>query len=268
MAPYSILITGANRGIGLGLVKHFLKDKDIHHVIATARDPSKAKELNEITDKRLTVLKLDVNSDDSIRNLYSQVEKIVGEHGLTVLVNNAGIYLKYHTNQKPSRADLIKNFDTNAAGVLVLTQTFLPLIRKAAGKVRTDEYSINRAAIINISSDLGTISNNTMGSGEIGTLAYRASKNLSNMLRWPGNKVTKHFQSALNSITKTMSIDLAPEHILVALLCPGWVKTDMGGPNAQITVEQSMDQLIPSIYKLKKEHDGGYFNRDLTRIPF
>ncbi|KHJ78952.1 c-factor family protein, partial [Oesophagostomum dentatum] len=207
-------------------------------------------ELNEINDKRLTVLELDVTSDDSINNLYSQVEKIVGDRGLTVLLNNAGIYVKYQTNQKPNRADIIRNFDTNAAGVAVLTQTFLPLLRKAAGQNTSEEFSISRAAIINISSALGSISGNTMGSLETGTFAYRTSK------------------SALNSIMKTMSVDLAPEHILVAMFCPGWVKTDMGGPNAYLQIEESMEQLVPSMYKLTKEHHGGYFNRDLTAIAF
>ncbi|KHJ94989.1 hypothetical protein OESDEN_05072 [Oesophagostomum dentatum] len=163
MAPYSVLITGANRGMGLGLVKYFLKDKDIQHVIATAREPSSAKELNEITDMRLTVLKLDVTSDESIDELYSQVS----------------------------------------------------ICRKD-----------------------------------------RRSAKLSML------------QSALNSIMKTMSVDLAPEHILVAMFCPGWVKTDMGGPNAHLQIEESMEQLVPSMYKLTKEHHGGYFNRDLTAIAF
>ncbi|CAJ0602911.1 unnamed protein product [Cylicocyclus nassatus] len=250
MAPYSVLVTGANRGIGLGLVKQFLKNKEIQHVIATAREPSNAKELNELSDKRLSVLKLDVMCDDSVKNLYSQVEKIVGDRGLTVLLNNAGIFVKYSTNQEPNRADLIKNFDTNAASVAVITQTLLPLLRKAASQVSSDEFSINRAAILNISSGLGSITNNTSGSGPNAMLAYRTSK------------------SALNSIMKTMSIDLEPDHILVAMFCPGWVQTDMGGSNAALTIDDSTKTLIESFGKLSRKENGGYFNRDLTTIPF
>ncbi|KAL6739287.1 hypothetical protein Aduo_012758 [Ancylostoma duodenale] len=221
MAPYSVLVTGANRGIGLGLVKEFLKNEDIQHVIATARDTNAAK-----------------------------VEKIVGDRGLTILLNNAGIYVKYYTNQEPDRDSIIRNFNTNVAGVAVLTQIFLPLLRKAAAQFSTDEFSTSRAAIVNISSGAGSISDNTTGSGTMGMLAYRISK------------------SALNSLMKTMSIDLEQDHILVAMFCPGWVVTDMGGQNAQITVDQSMKKLVPSIYKLSKEHHGGYFRRDLTPIPF
>ncbi|KIH56450.1 c-factor family protein, partial [Ancylostoma duodenale] len=150
--------------------------------------------------------------------LTYQVEKIVGDRGLTILLNNAGIYVKYYTNQEPDRDSIIRNFNTNAAGVAVLTQIFLPLLRKAAAQFSTDEFSTSRAAIVNISSGAGSISDNTTGSGTMGMLAYRISK------------------SALNSLMKTMSIDLEQDHILVAMFCPGWVVTDMGGQNAQITV--------------------------------
>ncbi|CAJ0598796.1 unnamed protein product [Cylicocyclus nassatus] len=191
MAPYSVLVTGANRGIGLGLVKQFLKNKEVQHVIATSpivispseqqrgfqkRREAFLQELKEISDKRLAVLKLDVTSDESINTLYPQVEKIVGDRGLNVLLNNAGMFVKYSTNQKPDRAALIKNFDTNAASVAVLTQTFLPLLRKAASQTASDEFSIDRAAILNISAGIGSITDNTSGSGHNGMLAYRISK--------------------------------------------------------------------------------------------
>ncbi|EYC26373.1 hypothetical protein Y032_0010g1121 [Ancylostoma ceylanicum] len=208
------------------------------------------KELNAITDKRLAVLQLEVTCDDSIKRLYTQVDKIVGDRGLTILLNNAGILVNYKTNQEPKRADLIKNFDVNVASVAVITQVFLPLLRKAAAQVSTDELSSSRAAIVNISSGLGSISGNVWGSSPRGFLAYSTSK------------------SALNSLMKSISIDLKPDHILVAMFCPGWVQTDMGGEGAQITLEESMEDLVPSIYKLSKEHHGGYFNRDLTTIPF
>ncbi|KAJ1373018.1 hypothetical protein KIN20_035339 [Parelaphostrongylus tenuis] len=250
MAPFSVFVTGANRGIGLGLVKEFLKNEAIQHVFATAREPSNAKELNEISDKRLHVVKLDVTCDESIKNAYTAVEKILGDRGLTVLVHNAGIFVKYFTNQEPNRSDIIRNFDTNAASVAVLTQIFLPLLRKAAAHGASEEFSTNRAAIINISSGVASISTNTSGSSTSGMLAYRMSK------------------SALNSLMKTMAIDLEPEHILIASFCPGWVQTDMGGPKASITIDQSVEALVASFAKLNKEHHGGYFRRDLEPIPY
>ncbi|KAL6741698.1 hypothetical protein Aduo_014927 [Ancylostoma duodenale] len=250
MAPYSVLVTGANRGIGLGLVKEFLKNKDIQHVIATARNPSTARELNAINDDRLTILKLELTCDESIKDLYNQVEKIVGDRGLNILLNNAGILSEYRTNQEPKRKDLTESFNVNVASAAVITQIFLPLLRKAAAQVSGNEFSTSRAAIVNISSELESISDNTWGSAERGLLAYSTSK------------------SALNSLMKTMSIDLEQDHILVVMFCPGWVTKDLGGPDARFTLDQSIEELVPSIYKLSKEHHGGYFNRDLTKIPF
>ncbi|VDM67201.1 unnamed protein product [Strongylus vulgaris] len=97
--------------------------------------------------------------------------------GVTVLVNNAAKNLSYCTNQEPNRDDLLEIFNTNAAGATVLTQTFLPLLRKAASQIFTDEFSFNRAAIINISSTLGSLEKNRVGSGpNEDLLAYRMSK--------------------------------------------------------------------------------------------
>lgn len=73
MSPRSVLVTGGNRGIGLGLVKELLKDKGIQHIIATARKPDEAKELKEVTDSRLHLVALEVDNDDSIGQAYSQV---------------------------------------------------------------------------------------------------------------------------------------------------------------------------------------------------
>ncbi|CAJ0602910.1 unnamed protein product [Cylicocyclus nassatus] len=251
MAPHSVLVTGANRGLGLGLVKRLLENKKIHYVIATAREPDKAEELNRIRDKRLTVLKLDLDDDDSIENLYAQVQKIVGNHGLTVLINNAAIYVNYCTNQQPNRNDLIRIFNTNAVGATVLTQTLLPLLRKAASQAFSEELSFDRAAVINISSTVGSLSKNRVGSGpNDDLLAYRMSK------------------SALNSIMKTMSVDLEPDHILVVMFCPGWVQTGMGGAKGELTVDESTKALNSSFYKLTKEHNGGFYRRDLEPIPY
>ncbi|PIO65798.1 putative C-factor [Teladorsagia circumcincta] len=180
----------------------------------------------------------------------SYVEQIVGDKGLTILLNNAGIFVPYFSNQEPKRDDIIRNFDVNAASVAVLTQTFLPLLRKAASQMESEEFSPDRAAILNISSGVASISTNTSGSGKFGSLAYRMSK------------------SALNALMKTMSIDLESEHILIVSFCPGWVKTDMGGPNATITVDESVEALVSSFAKLNKEHHGGYFRRTLEPIPY
>ncbi|CAI4224416.1 unnamed protein product [Auanema sp. JU1783] len=250
MAPRTVLITGANRGIGLGLVRTYLKNQDIKHIFATSRKPSEAKELNEIKDPRLHHLQLDVQDDESIKKALAQVENIVGEDGLTLLINNAGMYSKYGTEKEINRSIINNILDANAVSVVIMIQYFLPLLKKASALDTSEKFSTDRAGIVNISSGMGSIGDNTTGSGEIDVLAYRMSK------------------TAVNSITKTISIDLKKYHILVACFCPGWVKTDMGGPNAALTIDQSMDQLVPSISKLDDSHTGGYFKINLDVIPF
>ncbi|PAV84455.1 hypothetical protein WR25_18280 [Diploscapter pachys] len=123
--PFLFLHPGrANRGIGLALVKEFLKHKDVGIVIAAARHPTKATALKVISDPRLHIVELDVNSDESIKNSYKEVEKIVGNHGLNVLINNAGILLSYSTKPdgKISRDTLIRAFNTNVFGTVITTQ--------------------------------------------------------------------------------------------------------------------------------------------------
>ncbi|PAV82039.1 hypothetical protein WR25_11504 [Diploscapter pachys] len=176
MSPYSVLVTGANRGIGLALVKEFLKRKDIQVVIATARDPAKADSLKEISDARLRLVQMDLSNDESIRNSYSEVDKIVGSHGLNVLLNNAGALIKYSTSGEVDRSKLVEQFQTNVFGVVIATQTYLPLLRKAAFLKSDDSFSIDRAAILQISSGYGSITNNDRGSAGIGAAAYKASK--------------------------------------------------------------------------------------------
>ncbi|CAI2353187.1 unnamed protein product [Caenorhabditis sp. 36 PRJEB53466] len=250
MSPGSVVVTGANRGIGLGLVQQFVKDKNIRHIIATARDVDKATELNAIKDSRLHVLPLAVTCDKSIDTFVSKVTEIVGSDGLNLLVNNAGIAVKYGSKTEPSRAALTEQLDVNTVSVVLLSQKFIPLLTKAAAKVSGDDLSVSRAAVVTISSGLGSITENTTGSGWFQSLAYRMSK------------------SAVNQFARTFAIDLKEEHILAVNFCPGWVQTDMGGQQAQLTVEQSTSELVASFDKLGNSHNGGYFKRDLTPFEF
>ncbi|CAL2044842.1 unnamed protein product [Caenorhabditis brenneri] len=249
MSPGSVVVTGANRGIGLGLVQQLVKDKNIRHIIATARDVEKVTDLKAIQDPRLHILPLTVTCDKSIDTFVSKVTDIVGSDGLNLLVNNAGIAVKYPTVE-PNRAKLTEQLDVNTVSVVIVTQKFLPLLQKAASKVSGDNLSVSRAAVVTISSGLGSITENTTGSGPWAGLAYRMSK------------------SAVNQFAKTLSIDLKDDHILAVNFCPGWVQTDMGGPQAALTVDQSTSELVSSFNKLDNSHNGGYFQRNLTPFQF
>ncbi|CAI2354927.1 unnamed protein product [Caenorhabditis sp. 36 PRJEB53466] len=248
MAPRSILITGANRGIGFGLLKQFLKVADIQLLIATCRDPSKAEALNSIKDPRLHILPLNIDDDESIKTLYTSVEKLVGEDGLTVLLNNAGILVPYDVEGEKNRRAVLRQIETNAVSTAVLTQEFLPLLKKASAKNGGEGYSINRAAIVNISSTAASVEK-IDGTFNGPYVAYRMSK------------------SALNSFAKSCSIDLAKYNILVTSFCPGWVKTDMGGQNALLELDEATDTLAGNILTLGDAHHGAYLDRNLDVIP-
>ncbi|CAO4379399.1 unnamed protein product [Caenorhabditis nigoni] len=250
MSPGSVVVTGANRGIGLGLVQQLVKDKNIRHIIATARDVEKATELNAIKDPRLHVLPLAVTCDKSIDTFVSKVSEIVGSDGLNLLVNNAGIAVKYGSKSEPNRAKITEQLDVNTTSVVLISQKFLPLLKTASSKVSGDELSVSRAAVVTISSGLGSITENTTGSGMFEGLAYRMSK------------------AAVNMFAKTFSIDMKDEHILAVNFCPGWVQTDMGGKQAALTVEQSTSELVSAFNKLDNSHNGGYFHRNLTPFQF
>ncbi|CAB3398054.1 unnamed protein product [Caenorhabditis bovis] len=252
MPPGSVVVTGANRGIGLGLVRQFLKDSQINHIIATARNPDKANELRSINDKRLHLLPLDVDCDKSIVKFVDNVKNVVGDKGLNLLVNNAGIFTPYEPKQTPDRSLVAKQLDTNVTSVIILTQHLLPLITQAAIKngAGPEKMSIDRAAVIVIGSQLGSISQNKRGSSNLKSLVYGVSK------------------AAIHQFVKTISIDLKNDGILTASFHPGWVQTDMGGPHGPLTVEQSTSALVESFAKLNERHSGGLYDPEFSTITF
>ncbi|CAL2027330.1 unnamed protein product [Caenorhabditis brenneri] len=249
-SPKTIVVTGANRGIGLTIVQQLVKDKDIKTIIASARDVKNATDLHALQDPRIHVIPLSVTSDESIDTFVASVTKIVGDDGLNVLVNNAGVRLDYGTNLTPNRSILTEQFDVNTVSVVLLTQKLLPLLRKAASKQSGDQLSFSRSTIINISSGLASIAGNVYGSNVMPLLAYSMTK------------------TALNQFTKILSLDLKDDHILAVSFAPGWIKTNLGGDNAQFTLEETIPVLVSNFYKLNASHNGGYFQRDLTPTPY
>jgi len=229
MSFFSVLVTGANRGIGLEFVRQFLSlSPPPKHIIVTCRAPESADELKKLASSasgQVHVLALDVKNYASYSGLVEQVGQIVGNDGLGLLVNNAGIASESGLEEVTPQ-EMMENFEVNSVTPLMITKALLPLLQLSAGKRKT--------SVVNISSREGSIEDNSSG----GYYAYRTSK------------------TALNMITKSLSVDLKPKGIQVIALHPGWVKTDMGGPGAKMTVEESVNSLIPTI-KGFKENDIG-----------
>ncbi|XP_052283213.1 C-factor-like isoform X2 [Dreissena polymorpha] len=239
LAPKIVLVTGANRGIGLEFVKQFLLLKSPpKYIFACCRQPDTAEELKGVAkgNPSVHVLKLDVCDQSSIDNAKAFLESKVEGEGLNLLINNSAI-ISHADLYNATREDMAKVYETNAIGPLMVVKSFLPLLKKAASVDPSAAMSCNRAAIINISTGVASISENSSS----GLYAYRASK------------------AALNMITTNMSLDLKNEGILATAIHPGWVKTDMGGPNALIDTVTSVTGCMSVMEKLHGEEGTGKF---------
>ncbi|CAJ0582137.1 unnamed protein product, partial [Mesorhabditis spiculigera] len=254
-APKSVLITGANRGIGLGLVKKFLELDEVVHVFATTRNAATATDLKNIDDPRLHIVEMDIQDDEMIRKAANLIGKVVGKSGLNLIVNNAGLWNHYFFDKY--QPELIPDMlDVNSIGPLVLTQIFLPLLRRAVNPKKP--LGVANAAVINITSLGGSHSFNTYGSFFYGDNGFH----LDGLLPYSMSK------SAANMMTRCLAGDLIREGILVCCFCPGLVKTDMGTEKAYITVEESAGALVPNFLKLQVQHSGGYFSHQGIPLGF
>lgn len=231
---HRFFITGANRGIGLGLVHHCLKRGD--RLFAACRSPEKALELNRLQEEhhnRLHVFPLDVTSQTSIDSAVAVVEGF--SDGLDVLYNNAGVGGGTAALGKITERDLVDTFRVNSVAPLRVTQALLPLL-----------YRGNRPVIANITSRMGSIADN--GSG--GDYAYRASK------------------AALNMINKSLAVDLASKGIITVVIHPGWVQTDMGGRRAHLTVDESVEGILNVVDGLDAGDSGRFLAWNGEEIPW
>lgn len=204
------LVSGANKGLGFEISKQLAK-KGVK-VVVTARDPKKGEQaVRQLQKEGLDVLfcPMDVTSSKSIKKAKEFVEKELG--GLDILVNNAGIFV----DQKAKGLDVDeetvrKTFETNTLGHLLVSQAFIPLMKK-------NGYG----RIVNMSSGLGTL--NEMESG------------------YPGYRISK---AALNAVTRILASELKGTNLLVNSMCPGWCRTDMGGSNADRSVEKGAETAV------------------------
>jgi len=237
----SIVVTGANRGLGLEFIKQFVSSSPPPKtLIATCRNPSEATALQEIAKSanNVHVLKLDVADYASFDNFVKEVGNVVGDDGLSLLVNNAGI-MRGNKLDDVDPKNMIENFEVNVVSPLMLTKALLPLLQRSA-------QNKNKTVVANITSKMGSIDDNTSG----GCYPYRTSK------------------TALNQVSKSLSIDLKPMGILVGIIHPGWVLTDMGGPNALINSETSVSNMINTISNLDANTSGKFLNYDGKPIPW
>ena len=251
----SVFITGCNRGIGLELVKQFLmQDHPPEHVFATCRDPSSAVNLTALKEKykenrqNLHIIQLDVTDWEKHAEVVAQVESIVGANqGLNLLINNAGILPSMKTLDDMTPDIMLQTYATNCVAPIFLTRAFLPLLKIAAINAPSDKkMTIEGASVIEMSTAVASIAENGRG----GNYPYRCSK------------------TALNMGMKNLSIDLEKDGILVMAMHPGWVQTDMGGPDALITTEECVTEMMNTLRELRADKHGSFLRYNNTSIQW
>ena len=223
------VITGANRGIGLGFVKSYLATGA--KVTAIVRSSDSEGELKQVAaeSEQLRVLAGDLSDNSAIKKLAEQIEQPID-----CLINNAGAY-----GGKGQRLGAIDSqvwldtFTVNTLAPYFLTEALLPKLA-------------SHARVAFVSSKMGSIADN--GSG--GAYIYRSAK------------------AALNAAVKSLSIDLLERGIYTVTLHPGWVKTRMGGPNALISIEESVSGMTKVIAGLNADTTGRFVNFDGAEIPW
>ena len=219
-----VLVTGANRGLGLEFVRQLLGRGE--RVIAACRQPGRAIELTRLAGVHpghLTVLPLALPDPRSMAELVREIETLDLRIGL--LINNAGMLVSGERFGSIEAKSLQDSFASNAQGPLLLTQALAPRLAE-------------HAKVINLSSGLASIA--------------RADS-----LYSPSYSISK---AALNMASKLLSIALADRGIVVIALSPGWVQTDMGGVGASLTPEESIGAMLRVIDGLQTSDTGAFFS--------
>ena len=231
-----ILITGSNRGIGLELVRQYIGEGDVY-VFATCRDPDTAQQLQELAhlhDGLMRVLQLDVSDEGSIAAAASAVAASVA--GLDLLINNAGIGGddQGRLMGQLTAAEVGRVMATNAVSPLIVTQAFRDLLKRGSNP-----------RVVMISSGMGSLQRKAGWS-----YAYRMSK------------------AAMNMAARVLAFDEAMAGVTTATVNPGWVQTDMGGPSAVLTPEESARALRALFKGLSSADSGKFCQYDGSELPW
>ncbi len=235
-----VLVTGGSRGIGLEFVRQLAMRED--KIFVGVRNPDKTPNLAKLQSQYknlIHVFPLDVSNKESIFKAFDVVSRQTSS--LDLLINNAGIISG--TNKRGLHTipfgelhteDLVRVFKVNSIAPILITERFLPLIERGSSP-----------KVVNITSRLGSI---TLSNG--GYLSYRASK------------------AALNMFTKSIAPELRSKGIITVVIHPGWVRTEMGGPGAPLTPEESVSGMLSVIDKLSAKDAGKFLDYQGNELPW
>lgn len=227
-----VLVTGANRGIGLEFVRQLLARGE--RVVAACRQPGRAHELTRLAGAHpghLVVLPLALPEARSIAELVREVETLDLHFGL--VVNNAGLLVEGERFGAITSAALRDSFATNVEGPFLLAQALAPRLAP-------------RAKLVNISSGMGSIEN-------------------TRSLHSPSYAISK---AALNMATRLLAHALDAREAIVVALSPGWVRTDMGGANAPLSAQESVAAMLRTIDALDAKRNGRFLSENGSPIAW
>lgn len=229
-----ILITGSNRGLGLEWTRQLLARGE--NVFATCRNPDAAQQLQTLKkdySQNLTIIALDISDEDSItaahKAITAQTDKI------DILINNAGISAGNEVLENLDSEIFLNLMRVNALGPTFVIQQFLDLLKNS-----------ENPKVINITSGVASMTN-----------WDRAT-----MFSYPASK------AALNMLTRALRVVLQEFEIPIVLIDPGWVKTDMGGPDAWITAEESIAGMMKILDTMTLEDTGKFLHYSGSEIPW
>lgn len=222
----TVVITGANRGLGLEFARQFTAAGAT--VIATTRRPEAADDLRRLG---VRIEQLDVADSASVKRFRERI----GDMPVDILINNAGIGSWLRRLEEVDADALDRYFQVNTLGPMRVTQALLPSLRRSAGRT-----------VLNITSDLASLERNTRGAA----YGYRESK------------------VALNMFTRTLAAELRPEGFICVVISPGWVRTDMGGPQAPQSPDETIAEIISLLRGLTPEDSGRFLNYRGEELPW
>ncbi|KAM9269014.1 C-signal-like [Cariama cristata] len=246
----SVLLTGCDGGLGLGLLKGLLEQPTPpRHLFAACLDPQ-GKAINEVAlgCPNVVILPLDVTDPNSIKAAVGKVREEVGSAGLNLLINDAGT-TRRSTLATETAENMALVYTTNTIGPLQTSQAFLPLLKEAAEAEGQRELSCSRAAIVNISSILGSIEAGEAWE-ERQDVCYRCSK------------------AALNMLTKCLALEYGDSGILCVSVDPGCVTPPLGRGAGPVTVEESVRGVLRLLARLSATSNGTFWDWRGQSLPW
>ena len=247
----SVLVTGCTKGIGLQFVKHFVaaNSTDGSNTQIFACSIGTSPELDQLlADENVHHVDLDISKPEQVKHAVLKVEKLLNGKGLNLVVNNAAImsYNKAAGVEECSPEELTDVFSVNVSGTHSVTMAFHPLLKLSASQRSDLPLCCARGAVFNISSNLGSVGN----SERAFAVSYRVSK------------------AALNMLTKITSLQFIEDGIICLAVHPGWVQTDLGGHDAELTPAESVSDMVYLIQNAQEKNNGQFIQKNFVVFPY